>query len=68
MLEVSVSLAIGGGPGAYGSNVSGYTNQNILTFSDDVFVTKGKHALKFGALINHYEAGLYSPYFAQRRH
>ncbi len=29
--------------------------QNIFSFGDDVFWTKGKHALKFGTLINHYQ-------------
>ncbi len=29
--------------------------QNIFSFGDDLFFTKGKHALKFGTLINHYD-------------
>jgi Carboxypeptidase regulatory-like domain/TonB dependent receptor len=29
-------------------------DQDIFTWSDDVFWTKGKHALKFGTLMNHY--------------
>jgi hypothetical protein len=28
--------------------------QNIFSFGDDIFWTKGKHGIKFGALINHY--------------
>ncbi len=31
-----------------------YHIQGIFTLSDDVFYTKGKHAFKFGALINRY--------------
>src|SRR5579885_2426281 len=30
------------------------STQNIYTFSDDVFWTKGAHALKMGTLINHF--------------
>ena len=30
--------------------------QNIFTYSDDVFWTKGKHAFKFGALMNAYQS------------
>ena len=29
--------------------------QNIFTWSDDLFDTRGSHSLKFGALINHYQ-------------
>jgi len=29
--------------------------QNIFTWSDDLFYTRGRHALKFGTLINHYQ-------------
>ena len=29
--------------------------QNIFTWSDDVFYTRGRHAFKFGTLINHYQ-------------
>jgi len=31
-----------------------YHLQNIYTFGDDLFYTKGKHALKFGTLMNRY--------------
>jgi len=48
-----------------GFTISGYTGiagqgtesdhiQTIFTFSDDLFYTQGRHALKFGALINRY--------------
>ncbi len=30
--------------------------QNIYTASDDIFYTKGRHALKFGMLFNRYNA------------
>ena len=29
--------------------------QNIFTTSDDIFLTRGKHAFKFGVLFNHYQ-------------
>jgi hypothetical protein len=32
-----------------------FVKQNIFTLSDDVFKTLGKHALKFGVLVNHYQ-------------
>ena len=35
-----------------GGSVTEYI-QNIFTWSDDLFYTRGRHALKFGALINH---------------
>jgi hypothetical protein len=35
--------------------------QNIYTFSDDVFYSRGKHSLKFGTLLNRYNQGLTAP-------
>jgi carboxypeptidase family protein/TonB-dependent receptor-like protein len=29
--------------------------QNIFTYSDDMFLTRGRHSFKFGTLINHYQ-------------
>jgi TonB-dependent receptor-like protein len=29
--------------------------QNIFSYSDDLFLTRGRHSLKFGTLINHYQ-------------
>lgn len=29
--------------------------QNIYTYSDDMFLTRGRHSFKFGTLINHYQ-------------
>jgi len=45
-----------GGVATLGPNVAP-TNfkQNIFTWSDDVFYTRGRHSLKFGTLINHYQ-------------
>jgi len=34
-----------------------YHTQNVFAWSDDLAWTKGKHALKFGTLINHYQWG-----------
>src|SRR5437867_4200222 len=45
-----------GGVTTLGPNVAP-TNfrQNLFTWSDDVFYTHGRHSLKFGTLINHYQ-------------
>jgi hypothetical protein len=43
--------------GATGGNEAA-TLQNIYTFSDDVFYTKGHHALKFGILFNRYNQAM----------
>jgi outer membrane receptor protein involved in Fe transport len=55
-------LSIGGlsGNGGGGSLFGGATDptyhiQNIYSFADDVFYTRGKHELKFGTLVNRYE-------------
>jgi hypothetical protein len=49
-------ITIGGvsafGPGGTDPSVS---RQNIFTWSDDLFYTHGRHSLKFGTLINHYQ-------------
>jgi hypothetical protein len=56
--------AVISGPETYGpESYSGYTKQNILTWSDDIFWTKGKHALKFGTLINRYGQGMLINFF-----
>jgi hypothetical protein len=34
--------------------------QNLLTFGDDLYYTHGKHAFKFGTMINHYQDPLAS--------
>jgi hypothetical protein len=36
-------------------NLNDKLNQDIVGFSDDVFLTKGKHAMKFGASMERYE-------------
>src|SRR5581483_5748432 len=55
------------GPGiTYGA--PGHTfahTQNIYTFSDDVYYTRGKHAFKFGILVNRYNQAMYSYLFEQ---
>src|SRR5205823_4037284 len=56
------SIAIGGisrisPPG----NAPGSTVQNIFTWSGDLFYTNGRHSLKFGTLINHYQQYMNSP-------
>jgi outer membrane receptor protein involved in Fe transport len=33
--------------------------QNIFAFSDDVYYTRGRHSLKFGALLNHYQQSIF---------
>ncbi len=46
------SISAGGGGGG---DTPGAVFQNLTTLSDDIFWSKGKHAFKFGALVNHYE-------------
>jgi Carboxypeptidase regulatory-like domain/TonB dependent receptor len=46
--------SLGYGP----ESTTGYAKQNILTWSDDIFWTTGRHALKFGALINRFGQGI----------
>ena len=60
--DVTISGVTTGSLGIGPQSTTGYTIQNILTFSDDVFVTKGKHALKFGTLINHFDQGIIDNY------
>ncbi len=38
----------------------GYVIQNLFSFSDDLFLTKGKHAIKVGFLLNHYDDPMYN--------
>ena len=38
------------------------TIQDVYSFSDDLYYTKGKHGLKFGVLINHYDDGVTQPF------
>jgi len=51
------NLNVAGLTSAWGpsSGVPQFQTQNIFTWSDDVFYTKGRHALKFGTLINHFQ-------------
>ena len=55
--QVAGDITIGGLSGTWGpsSATAGYNKLNIFTWSDDLFYTRGRHALKFGALINHYQ-------------
>ncbi|MBI2817516.1 MAG: TonB-dependent receptor [Acidobacteria bacterium] len=47
------SMTIGGVSG-FGAGVPSISTQNIYTIGDDLFLTRGRHALKMGALINHF--------------
>ena len=51
------SLSIGGGPTSFASvgTAPMLAKQNIFTWSDDVFKTVGRNALKFGVLVNHFQ-------------
>ena len=49
----SIGVGIGNGP-----NPDNYHVQNIYTFSDDLYYTRGKHALKFGVLFNRFNQGI----------
>jgi hypothetical protein len=44
-----------GGITGYGTSSDVLATQNIFSLSDDVFLTRGKHSLKLGTLINRYE-------------
>ncbi len=35
-----------------------YSNQNVFSYSDDIYYTKGRHSLKFGTLINRFQPSL----------
>lgn len=51
-----------GGVTSMGPNVAPINvSQNIFTWSDDFFYTRGRHALKFGALINRYRQYIFAP-------
>jgi len=55
--EYAASVSPGGGitaGGGGGGDTPGAVFQNLYTISDDIFWTKGKHAFKFGTLINNY--------------
>ena len=48
------TLGVGGLTQAqFGGNPTSQANQNVFAYSDDLFVSKGKHSIKVGALINH---------------
>jgi hypothetical protein len=50
------TLGVGGLTQAmFGGNPTSVGNQNVFAYSDDLFVTKGKHSIKAGLLINHYQ-------------
>jgi hypothetical protein len=38
----------------------GYVHQNLVTGGDDIYWTKGKHSLKIGALVNHFDMPEYT--------
>ena len=62
------SLAIGG-VGTFGpfDVTPADERQNIFTWSDDLFFTKGSHSLKFGMLINRYQIFLLNSAFVRGR-
>jgi hypothetical protein len=52
--SVGPGIASISGGGGGGGDTPGAVFQNLFTVSDDVFWSKGKHAFKFGTLINKY--------------
>ena len=49
------TLAVGGTTQAlFGGNPTSQAFQDVLSFSDDVFINKNRHSIKVGVLINHY--------------
>jgi hypothetical protein len=57
-----IGLIVGSGLTTMGPSTvaPGYLIQNLISFGDDAFWTKGKHALKFGFLVNHYDDPSYN--------
>jgi hypothetical protein len=55
--QVAGDISIGGLSGGWGpsSATPAHDTQNIFTWSDDAYLTQGRHAFKFGVLINHYQ-------------
>jgi hypothetical protein len=51
------TIAVGGGITGIGvsSTNPSIKKQNVFTWSDDLFYTHGRHSLKFGMLINHFQ-------------
>ncbi|MBI2816080.1 MAG: TonB-dependent receptor [Acidobacteria bacterium] len=48
-------INIGGIGGGFGGGGGNEAKQNIFTWTDDVFYTRGHHSWKFGTLINRYQ-------------
>lgn len=54
--EEVANISIGGLTSFNADNASpSHNKQNIFTWSDDLFYTRGRHALKFGTLVNRYQ-------------
>jgi hypothetical protein len=55
-LDASTGIGPGSGVTSMGTsgNTTGTVAQNVYSVSDDIFWTKGRHAFKFGTLLNHY--------------
>jgi hypothetical protein len=50
------TIGITGVSGLGGDGVSPFQQtQNVWTYSDDIYLTKGRHSLKFGVLAHHYQ-------------
>jgi hypothetical protein len=60
MGTISIGGITGGNTGAYGLSATNPSikKQNIFTWSDDLFYTRGRHSLKFGTLINRFQTYL----------
>jgi hypothetical protein len=50
------TLGVGGlSQAMFGGNPTSQSLQNLFAYSDDMYITKGKHSIKTGVLINHYQ-------------
>jgi hypothetical protein len=50
------TLGVGGLTQAqFGGNPTSSAQQNVFSYSDDLFITKNRHSIKAGFLINHYQ-------------
>jgi hypothetical protein len=60
------SISIGGvntwGPDSFSPT---FYKKNTFTYGDDMYFTRGRHALKFGTLINHNQFWIMNPYYAR---
>ena len=60
--SISIGGVSGWGPDSFSPT---FYKKNTFSYSDDMFYSRGRHALKFGALINHNQYWIMNPYYAR---